>query len=53
MIILSKAIENKSPIMREGIELDVLERSVGIGGQQLTIANPYGTHSELLLLKQN
>ena len=48
-IILAKAIENNSPIMREGIELDVLERSVGIGGQQLTIANPYGTHSELFL----
>ncbi len=48
-IILAKAIENNSPIIREGIELDVLERSVGIGGQQLTIANPYGTHSELFL----
>ena len=48
-IILAKAMENNSPIMREGIELDVLERSVGIGGQQLTIANPYGTHSELFL----
>lgn len=48
-IILAKAIENNSPILREGIELDVLERSVGIGGQQLTIANPYGTHSELFL----
>ena len=48
-VILAKAIENNSPIMREGIELDVLERSVGIGGQQLTIANPYGTHSELFL----
>jgi len=48
-IILAKARENNSPIMREGIELDVLERSVGIGGQQLTIANPYGTHSELFL----
>jgi len=48
-IILAKAIENNSPIMREGIELDVLERSVGIGGQQLTIVNPYGTHSELFL----
>jgi dihydrofolate synthase/folylpolyglutamate synthase len=35
--------------MREGIELDVLDRTVGIGGQQLTIANPYGTHSELFL----
>ena len=48
-VILAKALENNSPIMREGIELDVLERSVGIGGQQLTIANPYGTHSELFL----
>ena len=48
-IILAKAMENNSLIMREGIELDVLERSVGIGGQQLTIANPYGTHSELFL----
>lgn len=48
-IILAKAMENNSPIMREGIELDVLERSVGIGGQQLSIANPYGTHSELFL----
>ena len=36
-VILAKAIENNAPIMREGIELDVLERSVGIGGQQLTI----------------
>ena len=48
-IILAKAMENNSPIMREDIELDVLERSVGIGSQQLTIANPYGTHSELFL----
>ena len=39
-IILAKAIENNSPIMREGIELDVLERSVGIGCQQSTTANP-------------
>ena len=48
-VILSKAIESNSTIMREGIELDVLDRTVGIGGQQLTIANPYGTHSELFL----
>lgn len=48
-VILATAIEHNAPIMREGIELDVLERSVGVGGQQLTIANPYGTHSELFL----
>jgi len=48
-VILATAIENNAPIMREGIELDVLERSVGVGGQQLTIANPYGTHADLFL----
>ena len=48
-VILATAIEHNAPIMREGIELDVLERSVGVGGQQLTIANPYGTHAELFL----
>ena len=48
-VILATAIEHNAPIMREGIELDVLERSVGVGGQQLTIANPYGTHADLFL----
>ena len=48
-VIFLKAAESNSRLIREGIELDVLERSVGIGGQQLTIANPYGTHAELFL----
>ena len=48
-VIFLKAAESNSRLIREGIELDVLERSVGIGGQQLTIANPYGIHSELFL----
>lgn len=48
-VILAKSLELNSPILREGIELDVLERSVGVGGQQVTIANPYGTHAELFL----
>lgn len=36
-------------IIREGIEFDVLERSVGVGGQQINIATPFGNYQDLFL----
>ncbi|MEY3469730.1 MAG: hypothetical protein RLZZ575_190 [Actinomycetota bacterium] len=43
------AVNKNSPILRESIEFDVLERTVGIGGQQLNIATPLGTYQDLFL----
>ncbi|MEY2827005.1 MAG: bifunctional folylpolyglutamate synthase/dihydrofolate synthase [Candidatus Nanopelagicales bacterium] len=48
--VLNEVAANKnSPILRESIEFDVLERTVGIGGQQLNIATPLGTYQDLFL----
>ena len=48
--VLNEVSANKnSPILRESIEFDVLERTVGIGGQQLNIATPLGTYQDLFL----
>ncbi len=43
------ALSKKSQIIREGVEFDILERTVGVGGQQLKIATPYGTYQDLFL----
>ena len=49
-LVLNEVAANKnSPILRESIEFDVLERTVGIGGQQLNIATPLGTYQDLFL----
>ncbi len=49
-LVLNEIAANKnSPILRESIEFDVLERTVGIGGQQLNIATPLGTYQDLFL----
>ena len=48
--VLNEVAANKnSPILRESIEFDVLERTVGIGGQQVNIATPLGTYQDLFL----
>ncbi|MFM1825437.1 MAG: hypothetical protein RLZZ37_72 [Actinomycetota bacterium] len=43
------ALSKKSQIIREGVEFDILERTVGVGGQQLKIATPYGSYQDLFL----
>ena len=49
-LVLNEVAANKnSPILRESIEFDVLERTVGIGGQQVNIATPLGTYQDLFL----
>ena len=43
------ALSKNSQIIREGIEFDILERTVGVGGQQLNIATPHGNYQDLFL----
>ena len=48
--VIEQAARNlNSPIYREGIEFDVLERSIGLGGQQLKITTPFSTYEDLFL----
>jgi len=48
-VILEKALEMNATVFREEIEFAVLDRTMGLGGQQLTIATPFGKHEELFL----
>jgi dihydrofolate synthase/folylpolyglutamate synthase len=48
-VIQEKAFELNCVTFREGIEFDVLDRSIAIGGQQVSIANPFGKHEDLFL----
>ncbi len=48
--VLSDVAQSKNcTLFREGIEFDVLERSVGVGGQQINIATPFGNYQDLFL----
>ena len=48
-ILIEVASNKNSQIIKEGIEFKVLERTVGVGGQQLKIATPFGIYEDLFL----
>ncbi|MFM7139926.1 MAG: bifunctional folylpolyglutamate synthase/dihydrofolate synthase [Actinomycetes bacterium] len=49
LVLNEVALSRGSQTFREGIEFDVLERTVGVGGQQLNIATPFGNYQDLFL----
>lgn len=49
LVLNEVALSRGSQTIREGIEFDVLERTVGVGGQQLNIATPFGNYQDLFL----
>ncbi|MFM8212262.1 MAG: bifunctional folylpolyglutamate synthase/dihydrofolate synthase [Actinomycetes bacterium] len=49
LVLNEVALSRSSQTFREGIEFDVLERTVGVGGQQLNIATPFGNYQDLFL----
>lgn len=49
LVLNEVALSKSSQTIREGIEFDVLERTVGVGGQQLNIATPFGNYHDLFL----
>ncbi len=48
-VLIEVASNKNSQIIKEGIEFKVLERTVGVGGQQLKIATPFGIYEDLFL----
>ena len=48
-ILIEVASNKNSQIIKEGIEFKILERTVGVGGQQLKIATPFGIYEDLFL----
>lgn len=48
-ILLARAIEVDAVVARQGVEFSVLDRSVAVGGQVLTLAGLNGTYEQVLL----
>lgn len=48
-VILHAAAERGARVIREGIDIDVVERQVAVGGQLLTLRGTGGTYTEIFL----
>ena len=48
-VLLQRAVEVDVPVLREGIEFGVLERSLALGGQQISLRGITGDYSDILL----
>jgi dihydrofolate synthase/folylpolyglutamate synthase len=48
-VILHAAAEHGARVIREGVDIDVVERQVAVGGQLLTLRGTGGTYTEIFL----
>jgi dihydrofolate synthase/folylpolyglutamate synthase len=48
-VILEAAAERGARVVREGVDIDVVERQVAVGGQLLTLRGTGGTYTEIFL----